>query len=283
MAADPEAERARLSEHWDQAAEGWKRAADRVRDHGMPVSRWMIDHLHLQPGQRLLELAAGPGDTGFLAAELIEPGGILISSDGSERMLGIARERAAKLGIDNVEFKVLSLEWIDLPTASVDAVLCRWGLMLAVDPQTAAGEIRRVLKPGGRFTLAVWDLPDANPWATVPSRALIELGHAEPPEPNSPGMFALAAPNRLAELLAGAGFTEVDVDGVDLPREHPSIDDYLAETRNLSGVFSRALAQLSEQERTEIARTVAALAEPYTSADGTVRLPGRSLVAVAHA
>ena len=77
----------------------------------------MIDHAGLVPGQRVLELAAGPGDTGFMAARLIEPGGTLICSDASAGMLDVARERAEELGVTNVEFKQLQLEWIDLPTA----------------------------------------------------------------------------------------------------------------------------------------------------------------------
>lgn len=282
-AADPEKERALLSEQWEQAAAGWGKAANVIRDFGMPVSAWLIDHLDLQPGERLLELAAGPGDTGFMAAELIQPGGTLISSDGAEGMLDVARARAEALGITNVEFKQLGLEWIDLPTATVDAVLCRWGIMLIVDPEAAAREIRRVLKPGGRAVLAVWDAPDANPWATTPGRALIKLGHSEPPDPDAPGMFALAAPGKLKELLQSAGFVDVIVDSVELPRDHASIDDYLADTKNLSGVFRRALEELSDEQRAEVDRTVAAIAEPYMHADGSVHFSGRSLVALARA
>ena len=99
-----------------------------MRGPWMPVSAGVIDALALQPGQRVLELAAGPGDTGFLAAEQIAPGGLLISS-AAQAMLEVARERAARLRITNVEFQQLSLEWIDLPAADVDAALCRWGLM----------------------------------------------------------------------------------------------------------------------------------------------------------
>ena len=116
-AVDPDTLRAQMLERWELAASGWGKRAEDVRDHGMPVSLWLIEHLALQPGQRLLELAAGPGDTGFLAAELITPGGTLISSDGADAMLELARNRAEKLGIHNVEFKSLQLEWIDLPTA----------------------------------------------------------------------------------------------------------------------------------------------------------------------
>ena len=116
-----------------------------------------------------------------MAAELVQPGGTLISSDGAEAMIEVARGRAAALGVRNAEFRQLELEWIDLEAGSVDAVLCRWGIMLTVDPEAAAKEIRRVLKAGGRAAFAVWDRPDRNPWATIPSQAMIELGLAEPP------------------------------------------------------------------------------------------------------
>lgn len=214
---DPDVERAEMLTRWESAAAGWARRADQVREMGMPVSTWMIDHLALQPGERVLELAAGPGDTGFLAAELVEPGGTLICSDATEAMLEIARGRARQMGIENVEFKQLELEWIDLETATVDAILCRWGVMLILDPSAAAHEMRRVLRPGGRVALAVWDEARRNPWATIPGRVLVGLGHTAPADPNAPGMFTLAAPGALAELLEGAGFVDVEVDAVDLP------------------------------------------------------------------
>src|ERR1700740_1548607 len=119
-------------------------------------------------------------------------------------MLGVARGRARDLGVTNVDFKRIELDWIDLPTASVDAVLCRWGMMFAEDPGAALQEVRRVLRPGGKVALAVWDVPDANPWATIPTQALVELGHAEPPDPDAPGMFRLADRERLRELMEAA-------------------------------------------------------------------------------
>jgi ubiquinone/menaquinone biosynthesis C-methylase UbiE len=249
----------------------------------MPVSAWMIEHARLQPGLRVLELAAGPGDTGFLASELIEPGGTLVCSDLSEAMLQIARERAAAQGIENVEFAQLSLEWIDLPTASVDVILCRWGIMLVPDPETAVREARRVLRPGGRLAAAVWDEAKRNPWATIPGRALVELGYGESPDPAAPGMFALAPAERLQELLESVGFQDVEVDGVQLDRPEADIDAYLAETLNLSGVFSSAMAGLDDAQREAVRQRIAELAEPFAQPDGTLLFPGRSLVASAGA
>ena len=139
-----------------------------MREFGAPVSHWMIEAVAPQPGQRVLELAAGLGRDGLLAAELVAPLGGVIVSDQAEAMLAGARARAAALGLANVEFQVLNAEWIDLPLASVDTVLCRWGYMLMADPAAALAETRRVLRPGGRVALAVWDEIARNPWALLP-------------------------------------------------------------------------------------------------------------------
>jgi len=270
-------------EGWERAAEGWGRVADRVHDWAVGVSATMVDALAPQPGDRVLELAAGPGDTGFMAAELIAPGGTLISSDGAEAMLEVARARAAAQHISNVEFRQLELEWIDLDTASVDGVLCRWGIMLTADPESAAREMRRVLRPGGRAALAVWDTPESNPWATIPRQALIGLGHMDPPDPAIPNQFSLAGDGVLEELLGGAGFLEVKVAPVAMQRSFGSLDEYLAETIEMSPSLGTTTAQLSDSERAAVRDRVGELAQPFTDDDGSIVLPGSSLVCSASA
>jgi SAM-dependent methyltransferase len=280
---DPEEQRERLLDRWDEAAKGWGRQADRTQSVARPISEWMIGRAELAPGQRVLELAAGPGDTGFMAARLIKPGGTLICSDASAEMLDVARERAAEQGINNVEFKQLQLEWIDLPTADVDVVLCRWGVMLTVDPAASLRECRRVLKPGGRLALAVWDLPETNPWATLTQPALVELGHAEPSAAGGPGMFALSAPGMLAEMLADAGFFDIEVEPVPIVRSYEGVLDFLGETRDLSRQFAGVWGQLSDQARQQLRDRVAVAAAAFADEDGRLELPGSSLAAVASA
>ena len=246
----------------------------------------MIEQLNLQPGQRLLELAAGPGDTGFLAAELIAPGGTLITSDATDGMLEVARERSRALGLSNVsfEFKQLEIEWIDLPTASVDAILCRWAYMLTVDPAAGMREARRVLAPGGRIALAVWDRDEENPWATIPTDALIEGGYIEPVDRSAaPGIFSLADPQRLQEMLEEAGFVDVLVESIELTRGYERFDDFWEESLDLSPSLGAALERLTDEQRDDVLRRARALAEPYGDGDGANHLPGVSLVASASA
>ncbi len=281
-ANDPEARRAELRAGWETAAAGWRDRADAIRDWGMPVSTWLIDHLELQPGLRVLELAAGPGDTGFLAAEIVAPGGgVVISSDGAEAMVEVARSRAEALGVRGMEFRQLELEWIDLPTADVDRIVCRWGVMLAVDPAACLSECRRVLRPGGRLAIAVWDTAEANPWLTLPRQALGDRLPAA--DSGAPGPLSLADPDRLRELLGAAGFVEVEVEAVTLERRLPSVEAMLAETLALSMTFRTAWDGLTDGERDAVAKRLRELAGQDVSADGTFTLRGRSLMTAASA
>jgi SAM-dependent methyltransferase len=276
-------ERDILLDAWQDAAPGWGRQADGVRDSAMPVSVWMLEHADLKPGLSVLELAAGPGDTGFMAVERIQPGGALISSDAVAGMLDVARERAQELGVEHVEFKQLQLEWIDIPTATIDVVLVKWAVMLLLDPSAALRECRRVLKPGGRLVIAVWEGPDRNPWATIPQRAMVELGHMQPLAPGGRGMFALADHAQLRELLEDAGLFDIEIEPIEMPRGYASVTAWVGETIDLSRSFKGVWSGLADEDRRELRARIAELAEQYIDAAGAVVLPAASLGAHATA
>lgn len=286
MSFDANAYRQASLEGWEEAAPGWVRRQELLRQFAAPVSHWMLDAVSLQPGQRVLELAGGVGETGLLAAELVAPMGTAIISDQAEAMLEGARGRALELGIGNVEFQALNAEWIDLPLASVDVVLCRWGYMLMADPAAALSETRRVLAPGGRVALAVWDAIEGNPWALLPGQELIERGLAPAPAADSaqrPGPFALGSVAIVSELLAHAGFTEIRVEALELPRRHPDFEEFWQTTLDLSRAFHDAVLARPASEMDEIKASLAQRYAPYTAADGTLEIPGRTLVASASA
>ncbi|MGH2863753.1 MAG: class I SAM-dependent methyltransferase [Solirubrobacteraceae bacterium] len=286
MSFDAEAYRRASLEGWEAAAPGWVRRQETMRRYAAAVSQRMLDALSLQPGERVLELAGGVGETGMLAAELVAPGGGVIVSDQADGMLEGARARALELGLGNVEFRTLNAESIDLPLASVDAVLCRWGYMLMADPAAALGETRRVLASRGRLALAVWDSVQSNPWALLPAQELIERGLAPTPRESSesrPGPFALGDAETLRELVAQAGFAEIEIEALELPRRHPDFDELWETTLDLSREFHDAVLSRPAEEMDEIKASLAERFAAFTAADGTLEIPGRTLVLCASA
>jgi SAM-dependent methyltransferase len=279
---DAEAYRADSRASWERVAAGWARTRADLQRAAAGVSEWMLDAVDPRPGQTVLELAAGAGDTGLMAAQRVAPDGRAIITDGAQRMVDVARARAEELGVTNAELRPMEAEWIDLPAASVDAVLCRWGLMLLVDPEAALREMRRVLRPGGRLAVAVWDAPEHNPWIAVAREALVRLG-VLPPPPDEPGPFALASSVRLADLIDAAGFDDVEVDTVDVTFDVASLDAWWDHLALSSPRLSEAVAGLSPADHYRLRDAVDAAYAPWVGDGGRVRLPGRTLVAAATA
>jgi SAM-dependent methyltransferase len=280
----PDDFRAQSRKNWGEQAEKWEARREELRAASMPVSAWMIDALDLQPGQTLLELAAGTGDTGLLAAELIEPGGELISSDFSPEMLQVAQRRAEELSVRNVRFKQIDAATsIDVEAGSIDGVLCRWGYMLMADPENALRETRRVLRPGGRVALAAWAGPEHNPWSALPARELVAHGLLEPPDPDAPGQFAFARPGLIGELLENAGFTEQHVEALDFPMKYRSAADWWNLTLSLSNRMTTAVAQATDDVVDAIGDAMDRHAEAFRQPDGGLRVPARTWVAWAAA
>jgi SAM-dependent methyltransferase len=278
---DAEDYRRRSREHWDSAAAGWERRERWVHETSAPVSAWLLDHAALAPGQRVLELAAGTGDLGLLAAQRILPGGTLVCSDRSGPMLTRARVRAGELGLENIDFRLIDGESIDMPVASFDAVICRWGFMLMAEPASALRESRRVLRPGGRLTLAVWDSLDVNPWSAIPTAAVVDHGLRPRPDPDEPGPFALGDAAVVRGLLEDAGFTEIVVDAVDLLRPDPDFETWWDGHLALSTVTRLAMSGADAATVEAVEQQLRAALEPYTAPDGSLAIPARTLVACA--
>ena len=265
---------------WQTVANGWEKHADLIRRETMPVTSWMIEAIAPQPGDQLLEIAAGIGDTGFLAAELIEPGGVLITSDLVPEMLSAAQRRAEALGVRNVRFRQIDAESIDQPAASLDGVLCRWGYMLMADPAAALTETRRVLRDGGRLSLSVWGAAERNPWASLPAKALMEHTGAPRANPTDPGIFAMADPGRVRSLVQDAGFAEPRLDEVEVRWRFEDFDAYWRYVTELAGGIAMVLQAMPETDREAVRKLVERAAGDYR-VDGGLELPGVALNASA--
>ena len=174
----------------------------------------------------------------------------------------------------------MDMQSIDLPDASVDGVVSRYGYMLVPDPARALRETRRVLRPGGRLAFATWAPAKLNPWATVYGPVLIERGLLEPPNPDEPGQFFLADPEQIEQLVRGAGFDGVAVAEVPVAFRAQSWDEYRRIVSSLAASMREVLERLDDEARGEVDEAAKARIEPYRSGAG-YDIPGLSLVTTA--
>ncbi len=255
--------------NWNKIAANWDSEREWIWGATGHVGQRIVDRADPQPGDTVLDIAGGTGDTGFIAAQRIGPEGKLISTDFAAGMVEAAEKVGNALGLENAEYRVLDAEEMDLEDSSIDRVVCRWGYMLMADPAKALAETRRVLKDSGRLAFSVWTTPDQNMWAAIPGMVLIERGHLPPPEPGAPGIMALGEESRVRELLAGAGFDEPEIEQVDVPWPYVDADEHWQFTLKLAGPLADAINRLDADEQESIRSDVQSRIQPLIDA-GTV-------------
>lgn len=268
--------RSQVHRMWGVVAPAWGTYAEYTDARGRELAGRLLESTAPRPGERVLELACGAGGVGLAAAALVGSGGEVIVSDVAEPMTQIAARRAQEVGLDNVHARVLDLEEIDEADASFDVVVCREGLMFAVDPARALGEIHRVLRSGGRFAASVWGSPARNPWLTVVMETVASEIGAQVPPPGVPGPFSLGDGDRLTRLLVDAGFTAVELAEVSVPL-HESFDEWWTRRSALAGPLSARLAAMSDEEKARLRGRLEEAVRPYASGDG-LDFPGEALV-----
>ena len=269
---------AQLRRMWATVAPRWGEHAEYVDARGASVTAEMLELTAPGPGERVLELACGPGSVGLAAAALVGPDGDVVLSDAVAEMTSIAAARASALGLTNVRTCVLDLERIEQPDGSYDVVVCREGLMFAADPGRAAREIRRVLRPGGRVALAVWGPRARNPWLAVVFDAVrAELGVPIPP-PGIPGPFSLDDADKLSALLVDAGLIDVAVTELQVPLRADSFDEWWNRTTALAGPLANLLAALPGDASAALRARVEDTVRGYETPTG-LEFPGVTLLA----
>jgi ubiquinone/menaquinone biosynthesis C-methylase UbiE len=261
----------------DRLSAAWERYREKLFEGPRPVSDWLVDRLDPQPGQTILELAAGPGETGFLVAERLGPDGRLISTDLGPGMVAAAERGVEARGLENVECRVMDAQAIDLPDASVDGVLCRFGVMLMPEPARAVAGVRRVLRPGGRFAYAVWGAPPDNPWLMAFGAAVLQSGFVPPGSPTDPGgPFSLAAADANRALCDAAGFTDVVVEDIDGLMRFDSFDEYWELQSQVSGPLALLVSGLGADDVARIQDALRPMLEPFQT-DDSLAIPLRAV------
>ena len=270
-------------DRWVRAAEGWEKQADTFGRDSLPVSAAMVEAIAPRPGHTVLDLAAGIGDTGYLAAELIQPGGQLMTSDFAPEMLAAAQRRAQRKGITNARFRQIDMNLpIDQPAASVDGVLCRWGYMLLNDPESALRDTRRILKQDGKVALAAWTGPEDNLWSVIPVKILEGRGLLEP-HPPGPGQFAWKDPHDIRETMEAAGFIEPEIAAVDFILNYEDVDEWWVAQTQMSTRTGDADRAMDYATRSDVLADLERASEPFLQPDDSLKIPARTWVASATA
>ena len=259
-----------MRRRWDAAAQGWERERERLGAFGAPVTAAMVSALDPRPDDEVLELAGGTGD---VAAALAGRVARLLSTDLAPGMVEAAKRRE----LPGVEHEVQDMQALDLPDASFDAVVCRYGYMLVPDRRRAFAETRRVLRPDGRLVFATWAVAKRNPWATVFGPVLVERGLMEAPVPGEPGQFTIGDAETVEEFVGAAGFEHVEIQEVPVEIRVASWDEYVGLQTSVSTLLRETLEPLDAATRAEIDEAARPRFERYRT-DGGYALPGVALV-----
>jgi SAM-dependent methyltransferase len=264
------------ADHWSVVAAAWDRNTEYIDSHSVAATEALVASVGVQPGDQLLELAAGPGTLGRRWSELVGPTGRVVVSDIAPGMVETARRRNAGLG--NIEFEILDASSIDCRDASFDVVVSRMGLMFTPDPAVALGETRRVLAAGGRFGALTWAGIEHNPWMTCVGMAAMMNGLVAGGPPVGPGgIFSLGDPAVLAALAKDADFVDVAVDEIPTTFHAESIDTHIERVSSLAGPLAAAFAAATTEQLAAVRQTATQLAADHISDHG-VTLPGRAIL-----
>jgi ubiquinone/menaquinone biosynthesis C-methylase UbiE len=272
--------RAHVHAMWSAVAPAWARHADYVDERAAEITKALLERADPRRGEHVLEVACGPGGLGMAAAALVGPTGQVVLSDVSAEMTDFAGRRAAKAGLVNTSARVRDIESIDEPDAAFDVVLCREGLMFALDPARAAREIHRVIRPDGRLAAAVWGPRARNPWLGIVLDCVsAQVGKPLPP-PGMPGPFALEDIQQLTGILKQAGFVDVTVTELESPLRTDSFEEWWERTSALAGPLANLLPTLPAPAMQALQRRLREATGPYETATG-MQFPGVTLIASA--
>jgi SAM-dependent methyltransferase len=262
-------------EQWDGTSEAWRKWADLFsqRNDG-PL---YLELARVQPGQRILEIGAGTGDQTLLLARAVGEDGRVVATDLSEGMLAVARERVEAAGLGNVEFLAGDAGSLQLEAESFDAAVAGFMLMLVAEPAGVAATARRLLSSGGRFVASVWSFPPAVPMLSLPMMTALQEVGGPPPDPTAPGLFALADPHRLGQVLISAGFDDVAATPFTFPFRFPSAGEYTEFIREVAPPISQLIAERAPEKADAVWGQVTSAARARAANDGSITFDNEML------
>lgn len=255
----------------------WAEVREQLELQLAPLGRRALNALTACPGENVMDIGCGDGTTALELARAVAPNGTVLAIDVSAAVLAFA-QRAGKM-CQRVTFVHADAEVFPFEPASLDAAFSRFGVMFFADPTAAFVNIRRSLKPSGRLAFVCWRALEENLIDIVPLRAA--LAHLPPQptlDPDAPGPFAFADPDRVRGILEKAGFSEIKISAYDELVGSGDLASMLAVSSRV-GALGKILRENHELRATALPAVRSALAA-YDGPDG-VRLNAATWIVTA--
>ena len=281
--ASEETENAQQDRFWNgPAGQFWVTSQEETERHTGPFGDAALQVAAAAPGERALDVGCGCGTTSLALARSVGATGEVVGVDLSAIMLDRAVESAAATKLTNISFRRLDAQSAPLGRHVFDLVFSRFGVMFFADPTAAFTNLRASLRPGGRLAFACWQVPSANPWMALPTRAAMQFFDLTAPPHDAPGPFSLADPDRLRRVLSDAGFNDIqitpEIRTLQLALGH-STDDWVHE-RLLMGLAGEVYANSSSEIQSQARQLLISSVAPYQVEDG-LEMNGASWIVTA--
>jgi SAM-dependent methyltransferase len=283
QAADAVAFRAGQRQQWQKGAEGWRKWSDFIDAAIGHVSKRMVELAHVEPGSRVLDVAAGYGEPSLTAAAVAGSEGKVVATDISPEMLRYGSERAAAAGLENVVFVESEAASLDFPAESFDAALSRFGIIFEPEAEATAGRVRGFLVPGSRMVISSWGPPERVPFIGVPMGTAMRTLGVSPPPPGTPGPLSRPTPEALGGLLEGGGFSDIEVEETEVTFEWESAAAFVAMVKDTVPPLVAMIDKNAPDDPDAAWKAILEAVEKQASDDGTVTFSNLVLLAVGRA
>lgn len=265
---------------WNTAAGSWKKWSPLIDKGASIVSERLVELARIEPGDRVLDVACGYGEPALTAARRVGADGEVVATDIAAEMLAFGRERAAAMGLENVRFVESDAASLQFPEGSFDAATSRWGIIFEPEPEATAARIRGFLKPGSRLAISSWGPIERVPMFALTFGTIVRQLDLSPPPPGTPGPLARPTPESIAALLEGGGFSEVEVDRVDVVFDYSTPEEFVTCLREIAPPLTALLSEYPEDVRAEAWAAITEAARERAGGDVPFTMANEALVAV---